>query len=91
MTVHPLFAGFAGAPLSRVGQALGFILHAEARPGPLPAGLSFDDCARLGPDGDLAGYLHAGGWESGGQHCLLFAKPLTYTAERLWQAVQSRG
>ena len=88
MAVHPLFAGFAGAPISRLGKALGFDLLAEARPGPLPAALTFNDTARLKPDGDLAGYLHAGGWEVGQQHCLLFAKPMTYTAERLWQAAQ---
>lgn len=86
MTVHPLFAGFAGVPLSQIGAALGFILHAETRPGPLPAALSRADCARLEPSGDLIGFRHAGGWSTGSQHCLLFAKPTTYTAGRLWSA-----
>lgn len=86
MSIHPLFSGFAGAPMERVGRALGFELHAEARPGELPIALSFADHERLGAAGDLAGYRFAGGWEVNGQHCLLFAKPTTYTAERLWAA-----
>lgn len=86
MTVHPLFAGFAGVPLGVLGRALGFELLAEPRPGPLPSVLSFADGDRLGEAGDLAGYRFAGGWEVGAQHCLLFVRPMTYTAERLWQA-----
>lgn len=91
MKVHPLFAGFAGASVERVGASLGFILHAEARPGALPPSLSFNDTDRLGSSGDLAGYRFAGGWEVQGQHCLLFAKPTTYTAERLWSAALDRS
>lgn len=86
MRVHPLFAGFQGCPVHRVGAALGFDLHAEARPGALPKALSFADHDRMGASGDLVGYRFAGGWEAAGQHCLLFAKPTTYTAERLWAA-----
>lgn len=86
MAVHPLFAGFAGASIDRLGRALGFDLRAEARPGGLPGALSFADTERMNEGGDLVGYRFAGGWEVGGLHCLLFAKPVTYTAERLWSA-----
>jgi len=91
MSVHPLFAGFVGVPIDRVGKALGFQLHAEARPGALPPALPFADSDRLAADGDLAGYRFAGGWAADGQHCLLFAKPTTYTAERLWAAALARS
>ncbi|MEE1883364.1 hypothetical protein V0R55_24680 [Pseudomonas soli] len=86
MTVHPLFAGFSGVPLGFLGRALGFELLAESRSGPLPPALSFADGARLDEGGDLAGYRFAGGWEVGAQHCLLFARPTTYSAGRLWDA-----
>lgn len=86
MRVHPLFAGFVGSSIDRVGRALGFELLAEARSGELPATLSYADTDRLAEGGDLAGYRFAGGWAAGGMHCLLFAKPITYTAERLWSA-----
>lgn len=86
MKVHPLFAGFAGAPLSQLGQALGFELLAELRPGDLPRHLSFVDEVRMGEFGDLAGYRFAGGWSVAGQHALLFAKPVSATANRMWHA-----
>ncbi|MDN4515431.1 hypothetical protein QYE47_23195 [Pseudomonas sp. 2,4-D] len=90
MAVHPLFSGFSGAPIGRLGRALGFELLAEARPGRLPHRLSFVDTDRMREGGDLAGYRFAGGWEAGNLHCLLFAKPVTYTAERLWSAALPR-
>lgn len=86
MAVHPLFSGFAGYPLDLLGQALGFELRTEARPGALPAYLSFADEVRMGQFGDLAEYRFAGGWEAGGQHVLLFAKPINGTAERMYEA-----
>lgn len=89
MRVHPLFSGFAGMPLDQLGQALGFDLLTEVRPGPLPSHLAFVDEVRLGQFGDLADYYFAGGWESGSQHCLLFAKPTTCSAERIWNAALS--
>lgn len=88
ISVHPLFAGFAGAPLDQLGMALGFELLAEARPGQLPAELSFCDHARLSMSGDLAGYRFAGGWQAGSQHCLLFARPTNHRADQLWHAAQ---
>lgn len=86
MRVHPLFAGFAGASIDRVGRALGFELLAEVRPGALPSSLPLIERGRLSARGDLAGYRFAGGWAADGQHCLLFAKPVTETAERFWSA-----
>lgn len=90
MSVHPLFEGFAGAPLGALGRALGFDLLAEVRPGPLPKYLAFVDEVRMGQFGDLAGYRSAGGWCLDGRHVLLFARPTTYTAERLWFAALRR-
>lgn len=86
MSVHPLFSGFAGVSLCQLGAALGFVLHAEVFPGSLPPVLPVDFNRRLKDPFDLGGYWFAGGWDASGVHCLLFAKPLSVTAQRCWQA-----
>ena len=40
----------------------------------------------MGQGGDLVGFQFAGGWSAPGAHCLMFAKPLTEVAAKLWQA-----
>jgi len=79
--MHPLFAGFSGANLYAVGQALGFAVHAECARGALPACLSPEHRQRQLSGEDLAGFHYAGGWDAPGAHCLLFVKPLTAFAE----------
>ena len=84
--MHPLFAGFEGASLYAVGQALGFAVHAESCLGALPLQLSGEHQARQLPGEDLAGFHYAGGWEAPAAHCLLFVKPLTAFASACWLA-----
>ena len=86
MNFHPLFSGFHGASPYAVGDALGFAIHVEAELGKLPASLNPEQRARMDRGGDLAGYQFAGGWNAPGAHCLMFAKPLTVVAAKLWQA-----
>jgi len=84
MTMHPLFAGFEGASLYAVGQALGFAVHAESGRGALPSQLSAGHLERQRPGADLHGFHFAGGWEAPSAHCLLFVKPLTAFASACW-------
>lgn len=86
MTVHPLFAGFRGSDVHAVACALGFAAHVETNRGALPEALPAHHSARLAEGGDLYGFRFAGGWESPGVHCLLFAKPLT-TMSASWFAI----
>lgn len=84
MTMHPLFAGFEGASLYAVGQALGFAVHAESGLGALPPQLPAGHRERQLPGADLHGFHYAGGWEAPAAHCLLFVKPLTALASACW-------
>lgn len=86
MSMHPLFAGFSGANLYAVGQALGFAVHAECARGALPVWLSAEHRRRQLPGEDLAGFYYAGGWNAPGAHCLLFVKPLTAFAQTCYLA-----
>lgn len=91
MTMHPLFAGFEGASLYAVGQALGFAVHAESGCGALPDQLSAEHRRRQLPGADLAGFHYAGGWSAPSVHCLLFVKPLTVLASACWLAGLGHG
>lgn len=86
MSFHPLFAGFHGVDPYAVGAALGFAIHVEASRGVLPATLNPAQRSRMDHGGDLVGFQYAGGWQAPGAHCLMFAKPLTPVAAKLWQA-----
>ena len=86
MKFHPLFAGFHGVDPYAVGAALGFAIHVEAALGVLPAALNPVQRSRMDHGGDLVGFQYAGGWQAPGAHCLMFAKPLTPVAAKLWQA-----
>lgn len=86
MNFHPLFAGFHGVDPYAVGAALGFAIHIEATLGVLPASLNPVQRSRMDRGGDLVGFQYAGGWQAPGAHCLMFAKPLTPMAAKLWQA-----
>ncbi len=86
MNFHSLFAGFHGADPYVVGAALGFSIHIETSLGALPVSLSPAQRSRMDHGGDLVGFQYAGGWQAPGAHCLMFAKPLTPVAARLWQA-----
>jgi hypothetical protein len=86
MNFHPLFEGFHGVDPYAVGAALGFAIHVEASRGLLPATLNPAQRSRMDHGGDLVGFQYAGGWQAPGAHCLMFAKPLTPVAAKLWQA-----
>lgn len=86
MNFHPLFAGFRGEDPYAVGAALGFAIHVETARGVLPAALNPEQRSRLDHGGDLVGFRFAGGWGAPGVYCLMFAKPLTTVAAKMWQA-----